>query len=172
VGVHWKRAGRGRPLVLSFHGMPQRTLELGDPYHCECRKTARLLRTALGLPEGDVHVTFQSRFGRAAWLQPYTDATLAALARAGHDSVDVMCPGFSADCLETLEEISIEARAAFLAAGGRDFHYLPCLNESPEGMRALAGVALRHLQGWDLAPISEEERRARQARAAALGARA
>ena len=170
VRRHWARERRGRPLVLSFHGMPRRTLALGDPYHCECLKTARLLRTALGLAEGDVHVTFQSRFGRAAWLQPYTDATLAALARAGHAGVDVMCPGFAADCLETLEEIALEGRQTFLAAGGRDFHYLPCLNDSPEGMRALVAVAQRHLQGWDTAPTSEEERRARQARATALGA--
>jgi len=172
VRRHWGREGRGRPLVLSFHGMPRRTLELGDPYHCECLKTARLLRTALGLAEADVHVTFQSRFGRAAWLEPSTDATLTALARSGHAGVDVMCPGFAADCLETLEEIAIEGRQSFLAAGGHDFHYLPCLNDSPEGMRALAGIALRHLQGWDMTPISEEERRARQARAVDLGAAA
>jgi ferrochelatase len=170
VRRHWQREGRGRKLVLSFHGMPARTLKLGDPYHCECHKTARLLAARLGLSAGDYRVTFQSRFGRAAWLEPYTDVTLAALAREGDAGVDVMCPGFSADCLETLEEISIEARAAFLAAGGTTFHYLPCLNDSAEGMRALAGVALRHLQGWDLVPMSEEELKQRRTRAIALGA--
>ena len=170
VRRHWQREGRAARLVLSFHGMPARTLALGDPYHCECHKTARLLAARLGLAEADYRVTFQSRFGRAAWLQPYTEPTLVELARGGVDSVDVLCPGFSADCLETLEEISIEARAAFLGAGGTAFRYVPCLNDSHEGMDALAGVALRHLQGWDLAPISKEELAHRRARAIALGA--
>lgn len=171
VRRHWEREGRGRKLVLSFHGMPARTLQLGDPYHCECQKTGRLLAARLGLSASDYRVTFQSRFGRAAWLQPYSEPTLVEMARAGVEGVDVICPGFAADCLETLEEISIEARAAFLRAGGKTFHYLPCLNDSPEGMRALAGVALRHLQGWDLAPTSKEEQDDRRARATALGAR-
>ncbi len=170
VRSHWQREGRGRLLVLSFHGMPERTLKLGDPYHCECHKTGRLLALRLGLGASEYRVTFQSRFGRAAWLQPYTAPTLEALARAGADGVDVICPGFSADCLETLEEISIEARAAFLDAGGKTFHYLPCLNDSPEGMRALTGIALRHLQGWELAPTSDEELEQRRVRAVALGA--
>ena len=172
VQRHWQREGRGRKLVLSFHGMPERTLRLGDPYHCECLKTGRLLADRLGLQAGDWRVTFQSRFGRTPWLQPYTDATLAALAREGAAGVDVICPGFSADCLETLEEIAIEGRATFLGAGGKAFHYLPCLNDSSEGMAALAGVALRHLQGWDLAPISEEELQQRRNRAVGLGSTA
>jgi ferrochelatase len=172
VQSHWQREGRGRKLVLSFHGMPERTLKLGDPYHCECLKTGRLLAERLGLQAGDWRVTFQSRFGRTPWLQPYTDVTLAALAREGVAGVDVICPGFSADCLETLEEIAIEGRATFLGAGGKAFHYLPCLNDSPEGMAALAGVALRHLQGWDLAPISEEELQQRRNRAVGLGSAA
>jgi len=170
VRRHWAAEGRGRVLLMSFHGMPARTLALGDPYHCECHKTARLLAERLGLREGEWVVSFQSRFGRAKWLGPATDATLVRLARGGAAGVDVLCPGFAADCLETLEEIAMEGRASFLAAGGQAFHYLPCLNDSPDGMRALAGVALRHLQGWDLAPISEEERRQRLARASALGA--
>jgi ferrochelatase len=170
VRRHWMRDGRGRPLVLSFHGMPQRTRELGDPYHDDCLETARLLAGELGLAADELRVTFQSRFGRAAWLQPYTDATLAALARDGREGVDVLCPGFAADCVETLEEIAIEGRATFLAAGGKAFHYLPCLNDSPEGMRALAGIALRHLQGWESALISGEERRASEARPAPQGA--
>ena len=172
VQRHWQREGRGRKLVLSFHGMPERTLRLGDPYHCECLKTGRLLADRLGLQAGDWRVTFQSRFGRTPWLQPYTDVTLAALAREGVAGVDVICPGFSADCLETLEEIAIEGRATFLGAGGKAFHYLPCLNDSPEGMAALAGVALRHLQGWDLAPISEEDLQQRRNRAVGLGSTA
>ena len=172
VQRHWQREGRGRKLVLSFHGMPERTLKLGDPYHCECLKTGRLLAERLGLQADDWRVTFQSRFGRTPWLQPYTDVTLAALAREGVASVDVICPGFSADCLETLEEIAIEGRATFLGAGGKAFHYLPCLNDSSEGMAALAGVALRHLQGWDLAPISKEELQQRRNRAVGLGSTA
>ena len=172
VQRHWQREGRAGVLVLSFHGMPERTLRLGDPYHCECRKTGRLLAERLGLREDEWRLTFQSRFGRAKWLEPATDATLAGLARAGTARVDVLCPGFAADCLETLEEIAIEGRAAFLAAGGREFHYLPCLNDSPEGMRALVAVALRHLQGWDPAPTSEEDQGLRRARALALGAAA
>jgi len=170
VRRHWQREGRGRMLVMSFHGMPARTLRLGDPYHCECLKTARLLADRLKLEDGAWRVTFQSRFGRAEWLQPYTEATLRALAQGGTHGVDVICPGFAADCLETLEEIAIEARAAFLAAGGKTFHYIPCLNDSHEGMQAMAGVALRHLQGWDTTPISKEALQQRQARAAAHGA--
>ena len=173
VRRHWQREGRGRVLVLSFHGMPARTLALGDPYHCECRKTGRLLAQALGLKDDEWRLTFQSRFGRAKWLEPATDATLAALARAGA-GVDVLCPGFAADCLETLEEIALEGRASFLAAGGREFHYLPCLNDSPEGMRALAAVALRQLQGWPVAAVEPSPSAAalqeRQSRARALGA--
>ena len=170
VRKHWQREGRGRKLVMSFHGMPKRTLLLGDPYHCECLKTGRLLAEKLQLEEGDWRVTFQSRFGRAEWLQPYTEPTLKAMARGGVEGVDVICPGFAADCLETLEEIAIEARAAFLAAGGKTFHYIPCLNDSPEGMRALTAVAQRHLQGWDCAPTSREVLQQREARAAAHGA--
>ena len=170
VRRHWQREGRGRKLVMSFHGMPARTLRLGDPYHCECLKTGRLLAEKLGLEPDDWKVTFQSRFGRAEWLQPYTEPTLKALARAGAEGVDVICPGFAADCLETLEEIAIEARAAFLSAGGKTFHYIPCLNDSPEGMRALTAVAQRHLQGWDTVPTSKQALQQRHARAAAHGA--
>jgi ferrochelatase len=170
VRKHWQREGRGRKLVMSFHGMPARTLHLGDPYHCECLKTGRLLAEKLRLEDDDWRVTFQSRFGRAEWLQPYTEPTLSAMAKGGVEGVDVICPGFAADCLETLEEIAIEAKAAFLSAGGKTFHYLPCLNNSPEGMKAMAGIALRHLQGWDTTPISKEVLQHRQARAVAHGA--
>jgi ferrochelatase len=149
VTDHWQTHGRGERLVLSFHGVPRRTLLKGDPYHCECRKTARLLGERLGLADGKLLVTFQSRFGKAEWLQPYTEPTLVDLARQGVASVDVMCPGFTADCLETLEEIGMEARAAYLAAGGRTFSYIPCLNDQHEWIVALAEIAARNLQGWD-----------------------
>jgi ferrochelatase len=170
VRKHWQREGRGRKLVMSFHGMPKRTLHLGDPYHCECLKTGRLLAEKLQLEPDAWRVTFQSRFGRAEWLQPYTELTLKALAKAGDEGVDVICPGFAADCLETLEEIAIEARAAFLSAGGKTFHYIPCLNHSDEGMQAMASVALRHLQGWQTCLLSTADLKQRQARALACGA--
>jgi ferrochelatase len=145
---HWRVEGRPDKLVLSFHGLPRRSLTLGDPYHCECLKTGRLLAERLKVPEDFVAVTFQSRFGRAEWLQPYTEPTLVALARQGVARVDVFCPGFTSDCLETLEEIDQEARAAFLAAGGTRFGYVPCLNDQHEWIAALAAIAARHLSGW------------------------
>ncbi|MFT3665714.1 ferrochelatase [Piscinibacter sp.] len=149
VLAHWQTHGRADKLVLSFHGVPQRTRTLGDPYHDECQATARLLAARLSVPPERLAVTFQSRFGKAEWLQPYTEPTLVALARQGTASVDVMCPGFSADCLETLEEIDQEVREAFLRAGGREFRYIPCLNDSHPWIAALAAIAIRHLQGWD-----------------------
>jgi hypothetical protein len=123
VQAHWQANGRAERLVLSFHGVPHRTLMLGDPYHCQCRKTARLLGERLGLSGDQLLVTFQSRFGRARWLEPYTEPTLRELAAQGVKRVDVMCPGFVADCLETLEEIAMEARDAFLESGGAEFRY-------------------------------------------------
>ena len=132
-------------LIASFHGMPQRTLELGDPYHCHCRKTARLLGAALGR---DLTVTFQSRFGRAKWLEPATDATLTALPGDGVRKVAIVTPGFSADCLETLEELAIRGRETFLSAGGTDFAYLPCLNAGTEGVAMLTAILARELAGW------------------------
>jgi ferrochelatase len=149
VHDHWRRRGRGERLVLSFHGLPQRSLTLGDPYHCQCLKTARLLGERLEVAPEEILVTFQSRFGKARWLQPYTEPTLRRLAGEGVKRVDVMCPGFVADCLETLEEINQEARAAFLGAGGQSFEYVECLNDSPAWIGALASLAERHLQGWD-----------------------
>ena len=148
VQKHWMAHGRPEKLVMSFHGMPERTLHLGDPYHCECHKTGRLLAEALGLKIDEYMVTFQSRFGRAKWLEPYTEPSLIALAQQGVGRVDVICPGFSSDCIETLEEIDQEAREAFMHAGGKEFHYIPCLNDSAEGMRALTAVCEQHLQGW------------------------
>jgi protoporphyrin/coproporphyrin ferrochelatase len=132
-------------VVASFHGMPQRTLELGDPYHCHCRKTGRLLSEALGR---DLVIAFQSRFGRAKWLEPATDTTLAALPGQGIRRVAIVAPGFSADCVETLEELAIRGRETFLAAGGTDFAYLPCLNDSSVGISTLHIVIRRELEGW------------------------
>lgn len=171
VREHWASAGRGDKLVLSFHGVPKRTLLLGDPYHCECLKTGRLLAEALGLGKTEVQVTFQSRFGKAEWLQPYTEPTLVALAQGGLKKVDVFCPGFPADCLETLEEISMEAKHAFMAAGGTQFHYIPCLNDHPAWTQALADIALRELGGWPTHKANDAaERAAQKQRALALGA--
>ena len=168
---HWQQNGRGERLVFSFHGVPHRSLLLGDPYHCQCHKTARLLAEALGLRKNEWLVTFQSRFGKAKWLEPYTEPTLQQLAASGVTRVDLMCPGFVADCLETLEEIDQEARAAFIAAGGREFHYIPCLNDSAAGIRALTAVAVRHLQGWDTQQPPDAAALSRQrAAATALGA--
>ncbi|HEX8379317.1 MAG TPA: ferrochelatase [Allosphingosinicella sp.] len=132
-------------ILASFHGMPQRTLELGDPYHCHCRKTARLLSEASGRV---LLVTFQSRFGRAKWLEPATDRTLEALPGQGVTKVALFAPGFSADCLETLEELAIRGRDSFIAAGGSDFAYLPCLNDSPAGLEMLRSILGRELEGW------------------------
>ena len=167
----WRANGRPDHLVLSFHGVPERTLHLGDPYHCECRKTARLLAQALDLQPSQYTVSFQSRFGKAKWLEPYTEPTLQALARAGTQRVDVACPGFVADCLETLEEIAQEGRDAFLAAGGRSFRYLPCLNEDTDWIHALGAIAQQHLAGWPTqAAPDAKELAAQRERALALGA--
>jgi ferrochelatase len=169
---HWRAKGRAERLLLSFHGVPARSLALGDPYHCQCHKTARLLGERLGLAKEALTVTFQSRFGKAQWLEPYTEPTLRAWAAGGVKSVDVLCPGFAADCLETLEEIAQEGRDAFLGSGGQDFRYVPCLNDRPSWIAALAAIAERHLQGWPTrAPADEAERAAQRQRALALGAK-
>ncbi|SFU55892.1 ferrochelatase [Polaromonas sp. YR568] len=173
VREHWRTQGRAEQLVMSFHGVPERTLKLGDPYHCECHKTARLLAHQLGLEPTQYKVTFQSRFGKAKWLEPYTEPTLVAMAQAGVKRVDVICPGFTGDCLETLEEINMEAREAFLHAGGTDFHYIPCLNDSHEWIAGLAEVAQQHLAGWPVQADAAETAKAQAAsreRALALGA--
>jgi len=148
VSDHWMSHGRPDKLVMSFHGMPRRTRDLGDPYQGECLETGRLLAQRLDLKDGQWAVTFQSRFGKAEWLQPYTEPTLVALAKQGVKRVDVMCPGFTADCLETLEEIAQEAREAFLHAGGAEFNYIPCLNDQHEWIASLSAIAIRHMQGW------------------------
>ena len=170
---HWAEHGRAEKVVLSFHGVPERSLHMGDPYHCQCHVTARLLAQRLGLAKDQLVVTFQSRFGKAKWLEPYTEPTLVALAQSGVKRVDVMCPGFVADCLETLEEINQEAREAFLHAGGEQFHYVPCVNDSPVFVKALADLALRHLQGWPTGAQPEDAAAlaAQRGRALAMGAK-
>lgn len=150
VRAHWAAHGQGERLVMSFHGVPERTLHLGDPYHCECYKTARLLGESLGLSKSQYIVTFQSRFGKAKWLEPYTEPTLVALAEQGVKKLDLICPGFTSDCLETLEEIAQEAQEAFMHAGGEQFHYIPCLNDNPEWIEAMHTIASGHLAGWPL----------------------
>jgi len=168
---HWQAHGRPDQLVMSFHGVPERTLHLGDPYHCECHKTARLLAQELGLSREQYKLTFQSRFGKAKWLEPYTEPTLVAMAGAGVKRVDVVCPGFTGDCLETLEEIAQEAREAFLHAGGQDFHYIPCLNDSPDWMAAMGALAQQHLAGWPTQTAPDAQAlAASRAAALALGA--
>ena len=134
--------------MLSYHGVPKRTVALGDPYLIECSQTTEALRLALGLTQEQILMTFQSRFGKAEWLQPYTEPTLIALAQQGLRQVDVMCPGFTADCLETLEEINMEVREAFLHQGGKEFHYIPCLNDTLDWIRALTDIAEQQLEGW------------------------
>jgi protoporphyrin/coproporphyrin ferrochelatase len=138
VRAHWRAHGRGAMLVMSFHGLPKRG---GEAYERQCRASGGLLANALGLQEREWRLTFQSRFGFAEWLQPYTEPTLVELAKSGVPRVDVVCPGFVSDCLETLEEIGIGARRRFLEAGGREFYLLSCLNEAPEWIAALALIA-------------------------------
>jgi ferrochelatase len=172
IRAHWMAHGQSEHLVMSFHGVPERTLHLGDPYHCECQKTARLLAEQLGLAKDRYTLTFQSRFGKAKWLEPYTEPTLVAMAKKGLKNVDLVCPGFTSDCLETLEEINMEAREAFLHAGGQQFQYIPCLNDSPEWIRALTDLAERHLQGWPTKTADNPmELQASRERALALGAK-
>lgn len=171
VRSHWQSNGlpdASYRLLMSFHGLPKFHLEKGDPYQCECLKTGRLLGERLGLQPEQVCVTFQSRFGRAEWLQPYTEPTLHALGKSGVERVDVICPGFVADCLETLEEIALEGKTAFLSAGGKRYSYIPALNEQPRWIEALTSLIERHLQGWptratpDAAALAESACRARE----------
>ncbi|MEZ5652217.1 MAG: ferrochelatase [Burkholderiaceae bacterium] len=179
IRASWGNEGPPDTLLMSFHGVPRRSLQAGDPYHCECHATARLLAERLRLPADRWKISFQSRFGRAEWLQPYTDKTLAELARAGARRVDVVCPGFLADCLETLEEIAIEGKAAFMKAGGHDFRFIPCLNDSHALVAALTDLIVAQMSGWPTlkssAPGADDPDRARlavrQQRARGLGAK-
>jgi ferrochelatase len=169
IEQYWASHGRPEQLVMSFHGVPRRSLELGDPYHCECQKTGRLLAERLGLAAGQYRVTFQSRFGRAEWLKPYTSEAMEELGRNKTRRVDVVCPGFVADCLETLEEIAMENKAIFLNAGGGEYHYIPALNEQPEFIATLRDIVLDHLAGWG-AHVDSEALAQRLQRARAMGA--
>ena len=146
---NWRAThGNADQLLFSFHGVPERYAWQGDPYHRECLQTASLVASALGLQDNEYQTTFQSRFGREEWLKPYTDETLKALPAQGIKSVQVISPGFAADCLETLEELGVENRGYFLAAGGERYEYIPCLNSSPAHISALANIANEHLVGW------------------------
>ena len=161
VESYWQINGRpdfsgGDKLLFSFHGVPRRTLDKGDPYHCECHKTGRLLREALGLTPDQAMVTFQSRFGKAEWLKPYTAPTVKSLGENKTKRLDIFCPGFPADCLETLEEIAMEVRDDFLTAGGGEYHYISCLNTSSAWISGLAEIAADHLAGWPQSPESPE----------------
>jgi protoporphyrin/coproporphyrin ferrochelatase len=144
AGLSW----RPEVVLASFHGLPKRYLMLGDPYHCKCAKTTRLLRERLGWDEGRLRMTFQSRFGREEWLKPYTDATVLELARAGVKNLAIITPGFAADCLETLEEIAIGVRESFLEHGGENFTHVPCLNTADDHIALLADLVRRELAGW------------------------
>jgi ferrochelatase len=169
INDYWRKNGRPDQLLMSFHGVPKFTLDKGDPYHCECQKTGRLLAEQLGLTPERYRITFQSRFGRAEWLKPYTQPTLEELGRKKTNRVDVVCPGFVADCLETLEEIAMECKTAFLSSGGKEFHYIPCLNENPDWIRALTDLALTHLHGWLEEDPASLRQAAEQTRIRALG---
>ncbi|MDJ0653053.1 MAG: ferrochelatase [Xanthomonadales bacterium] len=176
VRQHWEQHTKPDRLVMSFHGIPQRFFHAGDPYHCQCHVTARLLATALGLAEDEWEVAFQSRFGREPWLQPYLDQRLPELAGDGLGHVQVICPGFAADCLETLEEIQEENQEVFLQAGGKTFSYIPALNSGADHVRLMTTLVQEHTQGWpqfaaDYDPARTRERAdAAQARAMAMGA--
>ena len=170
VRQHWAEHGQAERLVMSFHGVPERTLHLGDPYHCECYKTARLLAEDLGLRKDQYQVTFQSRFGKAKWLQPYTEPTLIAMAQQGVKRVDLICPGFTSDCLETLEEIAQEAQDAFHHAGGETFHYIACLNDSPQWVEGMRSLCLQQMGGWPLPTHQVQDLEISRQQALGLGA--
>jgi ferrochelatase len=148
VQAHWAQHGRGDKLLLSFHGIPEKYAKAGDPYPGQCRETARRLGDALGMGNDDLLVTFQSRLGRQPWLRPYTDEIIGQLAHQDVATLDVLCPGFAVDCLETLEEIAMRYRALFLTNGGKQFRYIPALNDNSAHASAIADIAMRQLQGW------------------------
>ncbi len=148
IRAHWAAHGRGERLLFSFHGIPQRVVDGGDPYAAQCEASTNAIAAALGIGRDEVLLTYQSRFGRERWLQPYTLPTLQALARAGVREIDIACPGFAVDCLETLEEIAMQNAEAFRAAGGQALRYIACLNDAPAHADALAAIARRQLQAW------------------------
>jgi len=156
VREHWARHGRAQRLILSFHGIPRRYFLRGDPYYCQCHTTARLLAARLGLTDDQWMLTFQSRMGREPWLEPYTDQTLRTLPAQGVRRVQVLCPGFAADCLETLDEIALENREVFMDAGGESYEYIPCLNDRPKHIEALADLVTTHTLGWRPPPLERQ----------------
>jgi ferrochelatase len=170
INDYWMKNGRPEKLVMSFHGLPQFSLDKGDPYHCECHKTGRLLAQELGLKPEQYFLSFQSRFGKAEWLKPYTTATLKDLGKQKTKRVDVVCPGFVADCLETLEEIAMEGKEDFQHAGGGEYHYIPCLNERNDWMHALTDLVMDNLHGWLIEPDVADLEQGRL-RALAMGAK-
>ena len=171
VRAYWALHGQGDRLLLSFHGLPRKYFLAGDPYFCQCQATARLLREALDLKPATCNVTFQSRVGPTRWLEPYTDVTLSALGKAGTRRVDVLCPGFAVDCLETLEEIAMQNAERFRAAGGGELHYIPALNDSAAHVEVLSGILEAHLGSWRAAVTDDATVRATAAaRARAVGA--
>lgn len=171
VRDYWDIHGRPNKLIISFHGTPRASLDKGDPYHCACQKTGRLLAEALALESNQYSVCFQSRFGKAKWLTPYTVATLMQLGKEQMQRVDVICPGFVSDCLETLEEIAIEAKNTFIQSGGKEFHYIPCLNERSDWIQALADITCTHLQGWLEIEFTEEAAQLSRKLALEMGAK-
>lgn len=148
IQAHWNQHGKPSQLIMSFHGVPKFHIEKGDPYYCECRKSGRLIAEALGLEPSEYQIAFQSRFGRQEWLKPYLAETLASLGQAKTSRIDVVCPGFSSDCLETLEEIAMEGKEIFQSNGGGDYHYIPALNDNAEWIKGMKTIAMEHLQGW------------------------
>lgn len=171
VRDYWMKTGKPDKLIMSFHGVPRFTLDKGDPYHCECQKTGRLLAEALNLDTNQFQICFQSRFGKTEWLRPYTSEILEQLGKQNIRRIDVICPGFVSDCLETLEEIALEGKTTFVQAGGQEFHYIPCLNERDDWIHVLADISLTNLQGWlDLEKSEEEIEQSRQ-RAVKMGAK-
>jgi ferrochelatase len=157
VQKHWEINGKPNKLVMSFHGVPKAHLMSGDPYHCTCHKTARLLAEALSLGKDEYCVAFQSRFGKQEWLKPYLASTLEELGKAKTARIDVICPGFSSDCLETLEEIAMEGKEIFTHAGGGEYNYIPALNENDAWIHAMTAIALENLQGWVSADWDSEQ---------------
>ena len=171
VRDYWEKHGQPDKLIISFHGVPRKTLDMGDPYHCECQKTGRLLAEALELASDRYQVCFQSRFGFAQWLEPYTSEILEELGKQKTKRVDVVCPGFVSDCLETLEEIALEGREIFTGAGGGEFHYIPSLNEHPLWIEAIRNIIQTHLTGWADQRLSDDAAERSCRRALSLGAK-
>lgn len=178
IQEHWDKNGRGERLLFSFHGLPQKYLDKGDPYHCQCHKTARLVAEALALPDARWQVAFQSRVGAEPWLKPYTDKLLEEWGRKGTGVVDVVCPGFSSDCLETLEEIEMQNSELYEHAGGKELRYIAALNERPDHVDFITNLIMRNLAGWPEAAvgydtkIAASDAAASSERARAMGAKA